>query len=77
VEAIHEIFDLGLGEHLCFSLDGAFASESGPLVYCVAPPPPFLHMYTHTLPAFRKLGLTAEEEDTIMRRNPQRIIPVQ
>lgn len=76
VEAIHEIFDRGLGDRLCFSLDGSFCSENGPFVFCVAPPPPFLHIYTHTLPAFRKLGLTAEEEDWIMRRNPQRIIPV-
>ena len=36
------------------------------------PPPPFLHMFTHTLLAFRRLGLTAEEEDTIMVRNAQR-----
>jgi phosphotriesterase-related protein len=77
VEAIHEVFDRGLGDRLCFGLDGAFCSESGPFVFCVAPPPPFLHMYTHTLPAFRKLGLTAAEEDWIMRRNPQRILPVQ
>ncbi len=77
VEAIHDIFDRGFGDRICFSLDGAFCSESGPFVFCVAPPPPFLHIYTHTLPAFRKLGLTAEEEDWIMRRNPQRILPVQ
>ncbi len=27
-------------------------------------------------PAFRAMGLTAAEEDWMMRRNPQRIIPV-
>lgn len=77
VEGIHEVFERGLGAHVCFSLDGAFCSESGPFAFSiVAPPPLFLNMYTHTLPAFRKLGLTAEEEDWIMRRNPQRILPV-
>jgi len=35
-----------------------------------------LHMFTLTLPAFREMGLTEEEEDWIMRRNPQRITPV-
>jgi phosphotriesterase-related protein len=79
VEAIHEIFDAGLGAKIGgFGLDWAFVSESNAFGPCsFIPPPPFLHMFTHTLPAFRKLGLTAEEEDWIMRRNPQRILPVQ
>jgi predicted metal-dependent phosphotriesterase family hydrolase len=78
VEAIHTIFDAGHGDKLLFGLDWAFVSESAPFGACTfVPPPPFLHMFTHTLPAFRKMGLTAEEEDYIMQRNPQRIIPVQ
>lgn len=83
VEGIHDLFDAGVGDRLGFGLDWAFTSGQGqtpdgrfgPCSYM--PPPPFLHMFTHTLPALRKLGLTAEEEDWIMRKNPQRIIPVQ
>jgi predicted metal-dependent phosphotriesterase family hydrolase len=52
-------------------------NEHGCHAYVDVTPPPYLHMFTHTLPAFRKMGLTAEEEDCIMRRNPQRIIPIQ
>ena len=77
VDAIHEIFDAGFGGQLCLGLDCAFSSESGPFKYCIIPPPPFLYMFTHTLPAFRELGLTGEEEDALMRANPQRILPVQ
>ena len=82
VEGIHELFDAGVGDRLGFGLDWAFCSGEGqtkdgrfgPCTF--VPFPPYLHMFTHTLPALRKLGLTAEEEDWIMRRNPQRIIPV-
>ena len=59
-----------------FGLDCAFTSESGPFQYAIIPPPPFLYMFTHTLPAFRELGLTEEEEETIMAKNPRRILPV-
>ena len=77
VEAIHEVFDAGLGDKLCFGLDWAFVSESGPFGPCTfMPRPPFLHMFTHTLPAFRAMGLTAEEEDAIMIGNPQRVLTV-
>lgn len=77
VEAIHEVFQAGQGDKLCFGLDWAFVSESGPFGACTfIPPPPFLHMFTHTLPAFRKMGLTPEEEDWIMRKNPQRIVAI-
>ena len=84
VEGIHEVFQAGLGGRLAgFSLDWAFCSGEGnnkdgrfgPCSYI--PPPPFVHLFTHTLPAFRKLGLTEAEEDAIMRANPQRILPVQ
>lgn len=77
VEAVHEVFDAGLGDRLCFGLDWAFTSESGPFGACgFVPPPPFLHMFTHTLPALREMGLTAEEEQAIMLENPRRIVPV-
>ncbi len=77
VEAIHEVFGCGFGHKLCFGLDWAFCSESGPFGPCsYIPPPPYLHMFTHTLPALRGMGLTAEEEESIMARNPQRIVPV-
>jgi len=77
VEAIHDVFDAGLGDRLCFGLDWAFVSESGPFGPCTfMPPPPFLHMFTHTLPAFRAMGLTSEEEKAIMITNPRSILPV-
>ena len=77
VEAIHEVFDAGFGHKLCFGLDCAFSSESGPFAACTyIPPPPYLHVFTHTLPALREIGLSAEEEESIMARNPQRIVPV-
>ena len=79
VDAIHQIFDAGLGAKIAgFGLDWAFVSESNTFGPCnFIPPPPFLHMFTHTLPAFRKMGLTAKEERTIMIDNPRRILPVQ
>jgi phosphotriesterase-related protein len=76
VEAVHEVFDAGLGERLCLGLDCAFTSESGPFKYSIIPPPPFLYMFTETLPALREMGLTEAEEEAMMRRNPQRILPV-
>ena len=79
VDGIHRLFDAGVGDRLGLGLDSSFCDqmEDGIFRYDNVPPPPWLHMFTHTLPAFRKLGLTAEEEDWMMRRNPQRIIPVQ
>ena len=84
VEGIHRLFDAGVGSRLGFGLDWAFCADEsqsinkdgsfGPCNFI--PPPPYLHMYTHTLPALRKMGLTEKEEDMIMRTNPQRIIPV-
>jgi len=78
VDAIHEVFDAGLGQHLCLGLDWAFCSEVHEFGPCrFMPPPPYVYMFTDVLPAFRSMGLTAEEEDTMMRTNPQRILPVQ
>ena len=78
VNAIHEVFDAGLGAHLVLGLDSGYCSESGPFApVTFMPPPPFAYMFLEVLPAFRKLGMTAAEEDQMMRANPQRIIPVQ
>jgi len=78
VEAIHEVFDAGLGEKLTFGTDWAFVSESEPFAACkFIPPPPFIHLFSHALPAFRAMGLTAEEEEQILVKNPARILPVE
>jgi len=77
VDAIHEVFDAGHGDKLVLGLDSGYCSEScefGPMTFL--PPEPFLHMFSHVLPAFRKMGLTAQEEEAIMRSNPRRILPV-
>jgi len=78
VDAIHEVFDAGHGDKLALGLDSGYCSESGdfgPMGFL--PPHPFAHMFTHTLPAFRDMGLTEDEEEAMMKANPQRILPVQ
>jgi phosphotriesterase-related protein len=78
VDAIHEVFDAGHGDKLVLGLDSGYCSESkefGPMTFL--PPDPFAHMFTHTLPAFRSMGLKPEEEEAMMKTNPQRILPVQ
>ncbi len=78
IEGVHEVFQAGHGDKLVFGLDHGYCSESGKFERVqFMPPPPWLYMFDHVLPAFRALGMTAEEEDWIMRRNPQRIVPVQ
>lgn len=77
VDAIHAVFDAGHGDKLCLGLDSGYCSESkkfGPVTFL--PPPPWLHLFKNTLPAFRQLGLTAQEEKNMMETNPQRILPV-
>jgi phosphotriesterase-related protein len=77
VDAIHAVFDAGCGDKLLLGLDSGYCSESkafGPMTFL--PPEPFLHMFTHTLPVFRALGLTPQEEDAMMLGNPQRVLPV-
>jgi phosphotriesterase-related protein len=77
VDAIHEVFNAGHGDKLVLGLDSGYCSESrefGPMTFL--PPAPFAHMFTHTLPAFRSMGLTEEEEEAMMKTNPQRILPV-
>jgi len=77
IEAIHEVFDAGLGEHLVIGTDWAFVAESGPFGPCTyLPPPPFLQFFTSVLPAFRELGLTAEEEEQMLATNAQRLLAV-
>ena len=82
VDAIHEVFQAGHGDKLSFGLDWAFTSgtgqtEDGSFQACnFIPPPPFLHMFTHTLPAFRRMGLEEGEERAIMETNPQRVLIV-
>jgi phosphotriesterase-related protein len=77
IEAIHEVFEAGLGEHLVIGTDWAFVSESGPFGPCsFMPPPPFLQLFTQVLPAFRELGLAEAEEDWMMLVNPQRLLAV-
>jgi len=78
VNAIHECFQQGLGEHIVLGLDWAFEDERGPFVPCsFMPPPPYVYMFAYTLPRLRKLGLSEEEEKQIMVKNPARILPVQ
>ena len=77
IEAIHGIFEVGLGDKILFGLDHGYVSESRPFAVApFMPPPPFLYMFTDVLPAFRKLGLNEKEEETIMVKNPQRILPI-
>jgi len=78
VEAIHEVFQAGLGDHLLLGLDSGYVSESGefgPMPFL--PLPPFAYMFTDVLPALRGLGLTPQEEEQILVINPRRILPVQ
>lgn|GEM_PF-609562 len=78
VEAILEVFDKGHGDKLFLGLDSGYCSESCPFTRVkFLPEPPWLHLFTHTLPEFRKMGLTEQHEDWMLRRNPMRVIPVQ
>lgn len=86
VDGIHRIFDAGCGDRLGFGMDWGFGTVGPETGGCdekrrfgpcdCVPPPPFVYLFTDALPHFRKLGLTAEEEDVILRVMPQRIIPV-
>ena len=78
IEAIHEVFDKGFGRQLVLGLDSGYCSESrafSPVTFL--PEPPFLYMFTEVLPAFRKLGLTSEEERFLMEENPQSMLTFQ
>ena len=78
IDAVHEVFDAGHGDKLFFGLDHGYCSESGPFNRVdFLPPPPFAYMFRDVLPAFRRLGLSVEEETAIMVENPCRVLPVQ
>ena len=77
IDAIHAVFDAGHGDKLFFGMDHGYGTERGRFERMwFMPPPPFLYMFSHVLPAFRRLGLTPQEEQTMMASNPQRILPV-
>lgn len=47
------------------------------LVPCTfMPPPPFVYLFTHTIPRFKEMGVTDEMLHAMLVENPQRIIPV-
>ncbi len=78
IDAIHEVFDAGLGDKLFLGLDSGYCSDSGSF----GPVTFFSHdqwcyMYTNVLPVFRNLGLTEEEEMAMLVENPMRILPVE
>ena len=78
VRAIRQLFQEGFGDRITLGLDWAFECEQGPFLPCTfMPPPPYRYMFTHTLPRFRKLGLTDAEISQMMVANPARILPVQ
>jgi predicted metal-dependent phosphotriesterase family hydrolase len=78
IEAIHEVFDKGFQRQLVLGLDSGYTSESRPFApMTFLPEPPFLYMFTEVLPAFRKLGLTQQEERLIMEENPQSLLAFQ
>ena len=77
VEGIRDVFDAGLGDRLALGLDSGYCSESGPFrPVTFLPPSPFTHMFTHTLPAFRRLGLAESAIEQMLVTNPARILPV-
>ena len=78
IDAIHTVFDAGLGDKLFLGLDSGYCSESGPFApMTFLPPDPWCYMFTDVLPAFRGLGLTEKEEEVVLAENPRRVVPVQ
>ena len=77
VKAIRQLFEDGFGDKLVLGLDWAFENEQGVFVPCsFMPPPPYVYMFTHVLPRFRKLGLEEEAINQMLVENPKRILPV-
>lgn len=77
VDGIQRVFDAGHGDKLVLGLDSGFGSEEKTFKFLgFNAPPPWCHMFTHTLPNFRAMGLSADQEDAMIRINPQRILPV-
>ena len=47
------------------------------LVPCTfMPPPPFVYLFTHTIPRFKEMGVTDEMLHTMLVENAQRVVPV-
>jgi phosphotriesterase-related protein len=77
VDAIRDCFQEGLGDRLMLGLDYAFETEQGPFLPCTfMPPPPFVYMFTHVLPRFRKLGLEEEAIRQMLVTSPMRVLAV-
>jgi phosphotriesterase-related protein len=74
-EAIHRVFDAGLGDRLVVSLDHGYGGTGkgfAPVDYL--PPPPFLYFFREVLPALREWGLSEAELDAMLRLNPRRLL---
>jgi phosphotriesterase-related protein len=52
--------------------------DSNTLTPCTfLPPPPFVYLYTHTIPRFKEMGITDQMLQAMLVENPKRILPVQ
>ncbi len=92
-DAIKRAFDEGLGDHVTLGLDWAFTvgyaemtdpnwrphlGDTNMITSCTfMPPPPFVYLFTYTIPRFREMGVTDEMIRTMTVDNPKRIMPVQ
>ena len=77
VREIRRLFNDGFGDRLALGLDWAFENEQGVFIPCsFMPPPPYVYMFTNTLPWFRKLGLEEDAIETMLVHNPARLLPV-
>jgi len=78
VDEIRRLFDDGYGDRLVLGLDWAFENEWKVFIPCsFMPPPPYVYMFTHTLPRMRELGLGEEAIEWMMVRNPARLLPIE
>jgi len=70
-------FQLGL---LDFKADPDWRARktgTGLFVPCTfMPPPPFVYMFTHTVPRFKEMGVTDDMFHTMLVEVPKRIIPI-
>lgn len=78
VDGIRRLFDEGYGDRLTLGLDWAFENEHGVFIPCsFMPPPPYVYMFTHTLPRMREMGLEEEAIERMLVGNPARLLPIQ
>jgi phosphotriesterase-related protein len=78
VNGIRRLFDAGYGDRLVLGLDWAFDNAEGVFLPCnFMPPPPYMYMFTHTLPRMRELGLEEEAIERMLVTNPRRLLPVE